>query len=62
LRNINKNEKIILERLRNEQEQGREQSGRINAITTIVACKDYRDVQQKHGIGHPNAYGKIKKI
>jgi hypothetical protein len=51
-----------LPRLSEQNEQGRQRSGAINAVSTIITSSVHRNVQKEQGVSNPNAYAKIKQL
>lgn len=51
-----------LQRLSKESEQGRSESGEINAISTIISAAVQRNVQEKYGISNANAISETKRL
>lgn len=51
-----------LQRLSKESEQGRSESGEINAISTIISAAVQRNVQEKYGVSNANAISETKRL
>ena len=51
-----------LQRLSEESERGRQESGSINAIATIITQRVQKSIQEEQGISRANAYSKTKQL